>query len=73
MSVSSSKAPKAQKPAKAAALAPDDEHATVPVRVSPTVHKFVISRANWGESIDRTLRRLLKIPDGVKAVPGGGR
>jgi len=40
-----------------------EEHSTVPVRVSPTVHQFVIGKAKWGESIDRTLRRLLRIPE----------
>jgi hypothetical protein len=43
-----------------------EEHATVPVRVSPTVHQFIIGKANWGESIDRTLRRLLHVPEGAQ-------
>lgn len=42
---------------------PLEEHSTVPVRVSPTVHVFITSKAKWGESIDKTLRRLLRIPD----------
>ena len=49
----------------------EEEHATVPVRVSPTVHQFIITKANWGESIDRTLRRLLKIPEGAKKSANG--
>lgn len=48
-----------------------EEHATVPVRVSPTTHHFITAKANWGESIDRTLRRLLRIPEGVQADAGG--
>ena len=49
----------------------EEEHATVPVRVSPTVHQFIIAEAKWGESIDRTLRRLLKIPEGAKKSANG--
>lgn len=49
----------------------EEEHATVPVRVSPTVHQFIIAKANWGESIDKTLRRLLKIPEGAKKSANG--
>ena len=49
----------------------EEEHATVPVRVSPTVHKFIIASAKWGESIDRTLRRLLKINGSVKTRVNG--
>jgi len=49
----------------------EEEHATVPVRVSPTVHQFIITKAKWGESIDRTLRRLLKIPEGAKKSANG--
>lgn len=49
---------------------PKEEHATVPVRVSPTTHQFIIGKAAWGESIDRTLRRLLRIPEGVQAAAG---
>lgn len=47
--------------------APAEEHSTVPVRVSPTVHVFITSKARWGESIDKTLRRLLRIRE-VKPV-----
>jgi hypothetical protein len=61
---SSSKAEQ-QKP-KASPPPAEEEHATVPVRVSPTVHHFIIAKANWGESIDKTLRRLLKIPESAK-------
>ena len=49
----------------------EEEHATIPMRVSPTVHQFIITKANWGESIDRTLRRLLKIPEGAKKSANG--
>jgi len=48
----------------------EEEHATVPVRVSPTVHQYIIGQANWGESIDRTLRRILKIPQGTIVKKG---
>ena len=48
--------------------APIEEHSTVPVRVSPTVHKHITAKAIWGESIDKTLRRLLRIPE---AKPAG--
>ncbi len=51
----------------------ETEHATVPVRVSPTVHSFIISKAKWGESINRTLRRILKIADGWAPENGGSR
>jgi len=71
MPASSSKASKAHKPSKGAVPATGEEHATVPVRVSPTTHQFIITEAKWGESIDRTLRRLLKIPEGAKAATGG--
>lgn len=49
----------------------EEEHATVPVRVSPTVHQYIIAQAAWGESIDRTLRRILKIQKGVKKAANG--
>lgn len=49
----------------------EEEHATVPVRVSPTVHQYIIAQANWGESIDRTLRRILKIKKVVKKGANG--
>jgi hypothetical protein len=54
---------------------PEPQHATVPARLSPDVHQFIISKAKWGESIDKTLRRLLKIPVGwvVTASVAGGR
>lgn len=48
-----------------------EEHATVPVRVSPTTHHFITEKANWGESIDRTLRRLLHIPEGARVGANG--
>lgn len=67
--------PKAsQKPPKPPApplVEEEEEHATVPVRVSPTVHQFIIGEAKWGESIDRTLRRLLRIPKNAKKVVNG--
>jgi hypothetical protein len=59
-----------QKP-KASPPPVEEEHATVPVRVSPTVHQFIIAKANWGESIDKTLRRLLKIPESAKKSANG--
>lgn len=49
----------------------EEEHATVPVRVSPTVHQFIIGKASWGESIDRTLRRILGIKKSAKKGPNG--
>jgi hypothetical protein len=54
---------------------PEPQHATVPARLSPDVHQFIISKAKWGESIDKTLRRLLKIPAGwvTTASVAGGR
>jgi len=53
----------------------EPQHATVPARLSPDVHQFIISKAKWGESIDKTLRRLLKIPVGwvTTASVAGGR
>lgn len=67
--------PSNKKPSKAAAPAPapKEEHATVPVRVSPTVHKFIIEKAAWGESIDKTLRRLLNVPETASAAVVAGR
>lgn len=44
-----------------------EEHATTPIRVRPTTHQYIIGKANWGESIDSTLRRLLHIPEGAQA------
>jgi hypothetical protein len=64
MTAASSKAPRKPKPSPPHVK---EEHATVPVRVSPTVHQFIIAEANWGESIDRTLRRLLHIKEGAPA------
>lgn len=49
----------------------EEEHATVPVRVSPTTHQWIIAQANWGESIDRTLQRILKIPKHTKKGTNG--
>lgn len=49
----------------------EEEHATVPVRVSPTTHQWIIAQANWGESIDRTLQRILKIPKHTKKGANG--
>jgi hypothetical protein len=48
-----------------------EEHATVPVRVSPTTHQFIIGKAKWGESLNRTLRRLLHIPEGAHTGVNG--
>jgi hypothetical protein len=50
-----------------------EEHATVPVRVRPTTHQFIIGKANWGESIDSTLRRLLHITEGAVHTASNGR
>jgi hypothetical protein len=69
MSASSKAQPKPKPPANSAKKG--EEHATVPVRVSPTVHQFIIAKANWGESIDRTLRRLLHIPEGAQTGVAG--
>jgi hypothetical protein len=66
MTAASSKASRKPKPSPPS-VKEKEEHATVPVRVSPTVHQFIIGKANWGESIDRTLRRLLHIPEGAHA------
>lgn len=66
-----SKATQKPKPSPPPVVEVEEEHATVPVRVSPTVHQHIIGKANWGESIDKTLRRLLKIPDGVKKAANG--
>lgn len=63
----SSKASQKPKPSPPPA---EEEHATVPVRVSPTTHQYIIGQANWGESIDRTLRRILKIPQGAVTKKG---
>lgn len=63
--------PKPGKKAKPASPPKQEEHATVPVRVSPTVHQFIIAKANWGESIDKTLRRLLRIPEGAQQAVAG--
>jgi hypothetical protein len=38
----------------------EGEFATVPVRVTPTTHEFIISKAVWGESIDQTIRSLIR-------------
>ena len=61
--------PQASKRPKTPPASVQEEHATVPVRVSPTVHQYIIAKAKWGESIDRTLRRILRIKNGV--VVGG--
>jgi hypothetical protein len=53
---------------KVLAPAPEPEHATIPARLAPSTHKFIISNAKWGESIDKTIRRLLKIPVGWVAT-----
>jgi len=54
---------------------PEPQHATIPARLSPRTHKFIISKAKWGESIDKTLHRLLKIPIGwvAETSVAGGR
>jgi hypothetical protein len=48
-----------------------EEHATIPARLCPTTHQYIISQANWGESIDKTLQRLLKIPQNTKKGANG--
>lgn len=68
MTPANSKASKKTKPSPPPAK---EEHATVPIRVRPTTHQFIIGKASWGESIDSTLRRLLEIPEGAKAGANG--